>query len=538
MAQPRTAHLLNHDERNDAPVPVAFFGVLDSSVAAGAGFTADHRPLATGHRPPSADRPTFAIHTLGCKLNSADAQAIAGALVEHGFAEVSFDSPADVYIVNTCTITHVADHKNRQYLRRARQRGGAGALVAAVGCYTAVSPDDVAAMAEVDLVLGSVDKEQVVAAAVNRHADRLAAVGLHDAHLYGTRSDRRYPDTATGRTRRFIKIQEGCDARCTFCIVPLARGRSVSVPAERVLHEVAASAALGYREVVLTGTYVGMYREVAGSRYPVAGGDDPASYDRPPAPGSRLPDLLRQILAGETPPRIRLTSVGPAELKADLLALWADDRLAPHLHMPIQSGSARVLRAMRRRYNPEQFRRAVARVRATIPDCAITTDVIVGFPGETEAEFAETLAFCREVGFSKIHAFPYSERAGTEAVGMAGQVAPAVKKARMAHLLGLSDELSRAFHARFVGQTRPVLYEHRQPDGRWSGLTDNYIRVLTASDDDLHNRILPTRLTHATASHMEGAPDARRETGRRQAEGAAALRIASSLPPAVNEMSE
>ncbi len=187
---------------------------------------------------------------------------------------------------------------------------------------------------------------------------------------------------------------------------------------------------------------------------------------------------MRRILAGPTPPRIRLTSVGPAELKPDLLACWADARMARHLHMPIQSGSARVLRAMRRRYNPDQFRRAVERVRTAIPDCAITTDVIVGFPGETDADFAETVALCRELAFSKIHAFPYSERAGTEAAGMAGQIRTEMKKERMARLLALSDELASAYHQRFVGRTMDVLWEDQEADGRWSGLTDNYLRVL------------------------------------------------------------
>ncbi len=462
-ASHRAPDPLDHDERNDAPV--AFVGL-------------DTIALADAVGPSDAVRPTFAMHTLGCKLNSADAQALAFALREHGFREVAFGERADVYIVNTCTVTHVADKKNRQYLRRARVTGGEGAMVAAVGCYTSVAPEDAAAMAEVDLVLGSADKEQVVAAAVTRFADRLSAVGLMDTHLH-TR--------AGGRTRRFIKIQEGCDARCTFCIVPLARGPSVSVAAERVCREVTEAAEMGYCEVVLTGTYVGMFDErlADGTRL-------------------RLPDLLRRVLAEPTPPRIRLTSVGPAELKPDLLALWADTRLAPHLHMPIQAGSAAVLRAMRRRYNPDQFRRATERVRAAIPDCALTTDVIVGFPGETEADFAATLAFCSDAGFTKIHAFPYSERAGTEAAAMPGQVSTAVKKERMARLLALSDTLSATHHRRFVGQTRPVLFEAREPDGRWSGLTDNYIRVLAPSATDLHNRILPTRLSAATAAYVEG----------------------------------
>lgn len=459
---------LDHDERNDAPLPVALIGLDTIAV----------REMT----PPDPARPTFAIHTLGCKLNSADAQAISFALQEHGFAEVPFDQRADVYIVNTCTVTHVADKKNRQYLRKARVRGGEDAMVAAVGCYTSVAPEDAAAMDEVDLVLGSADKERVVTAAVERFADRLAAVGLRDTHLL-TRS--------AGRTRRMIKIQEGCDARCTFCIVPAARGKSVSVASAQVCREVTESAALGYREVVLTGTYVGMFAEEGadGTRL-------------------RLPALLARVLAGQTPPRIRLTSVGPAELTPGLLALWADARLARHLHMPIQSGSARVLRLMRRRYNPDQFRHAVGRVRAAIPECSITTDVIVGFPGETEADFADTLALCRELQFSKIHAFPYSERAGTEAAGMAGQLPPEVKKERMARLLALSDELSLAYHRQFVGRTLAVLWERREPDGRWSGLTDNYLRVLAGSDGNgegsLRNQILPTHLESATAAFLTG----------------------------------
>ncbi len=455
---------LDHDERNDAPLPVALVGLDTIAV----------RDLA----PPDPTRPTFAIHTLGCKLNSADAQAISFALQEQGFAEVPFDAVADLYIVNTCTITHVADKKNRQYLRKARVRGGDTAMVAAIGCYTSVAPEDADAMGGVDLVLGSADKERVVAEAVERFAGRLAAVGLRDTHLV-------LP--VAGRTRRMIKIQEGCDANCTFCIVPLARGRSVSVAADRICREIAESAAADYQEVVLTGTYVGMFREESndGTRL-------------------RLPGLLRRILAGPVPPRIRLTSVGPAELTPELLALWQDARLARHLHMPIQSGSAAVLRAMRRRYNPDQFRRAVGRVRDAIPECSVTTDVIVGFPGETEADFAETLAFCREVGFSKIHAFPYSERAGTEAAGMAGQLPPEVKKERMARLLALSDELARAYHAPFVGRTLPVLWEHREPDGRWSGLTDNYLRVLGPATGDLRNRFVSTLLTGAESAYMTG----------------------------------
>ncbi|MHB8645222.1 MAG: MiaB/RimO family radical SAM methylthiotransferase [Thermomicrobiales bacterium] len=475
---------LDHDERNDAPVPIAHISLGTITVR-----DESHR---------DADRPTFAMHTLGCKLNTADAQAISFALQEQGFAAVPFDAPADLYIVNTCTVTHIADKKGRQYLRKARQTGGADAMVAAIGCYTAVAPEDVAAMAEVDFVLGSVDKERVVAEAVERFADRLAAVGLQDTHLH---------THAAHRTRRTIKIQEGCDANCTFCIVPRARGRSVSVAAERVCREVAESAAMGYQEVVLTGTYVGMYRE--GSRQQ-ANAPALSTTDRLHSALStqysarRLPDLLRRILDGPTPPRIRLTSVGPAELKPDLLACWADRRMARHLHMPIQSGSARVLRAMRRRYNPDQFRHAVARVREAIPDCSITTDVIVGFPGETEAEFAETLALCRELAFSKMHAFPYSERAGTEAAGMANQVPSAVKKERMARVLALSNELALAFHERFVGRTMEVLWEDREPDGRWSGLTDNYLRILATRDEDVHNLVLPTRLTFAEPAYLDG----------------------------------
>ncbi len=484
MTETLTAeHLdLDHDERNDAPVPIAHIS-LDT-------ITVRHEPQR------DAFRPTFAIHTLGCKLNTADAQAISFALIEQGFAEAPFDAPADLYIVNTCTVTHIADKKGRQYLRKARANGGAGALVAAIGCYTAVAPDDATAMTEVDLVLGSVDKERVVAEAVERFADRLAAVGLRDTHLH---------THAGHRTRRTIKIQEGCDANCTFCIVPLARGRSVSVAADRVCRAVAESATMGYQEVVLTGTYVGMYRETSGqsavgSRQSVVG-----AVREPPASAFKLPDLLDRILSGPTPPRIRLTSVGPAELKPDLLACWSDKRMARHLHMPIQSGSARVLRAMRRRYNPDQFRRAVARVRAAIPDCSITTDVIVGFPGETEADFAETLALCRELAFTKIHAFPYSERAGTEAAGMRDQVRPEVKKERMARLLALSNELAHAYHQHFVGRTMDVLWEDREPDGRWSGLTDNYLRVLATTNDDLHNRVLPTRLLRAESAYLDGA---------------------------------
>lgn len=416
-------------------------------------------------RPPARPVPRFAICTLGCKLNQSDEAEIRRELRQAGLAEVDFESTADVYIVNTCTVTHLADRRSRQMLRRARRRN-ADAVVAAIGCYPATNPEDLHAMPEVDLVIGSLDKLTVV--------DEI----LSGLNWTNQAFDADVPlEQIETRTRRMIKIQEGCRAHCTYCIIPQARGAPRNIAPEAVVAEVQRAIDEGYREVVLTGTHVGTYKWPNG--------------DRP----LRLADLLERVLAETDIERLRVTSVGPHEIDARFIRILEHPRMAPHLHMALQSGSETVLRRMKRWYNTRQFRRAVRQLREAIPDIGITTDVIVGFPGETDDEFAETCDFVREMGFSKLHVFPFSARRNTPAATMSDQIHPRVKERRSAALREIGDELHAAFVDRHLGRELTVLVEQPvegDPEGRplWSGLTGNYLRVYLPSTEPLENQIV------------------------------------------------
>jgi threonylcarbamoyladenosine tRNA methylthiotransferase MtaB len=402
--------------------------------------------------PEKREAPKVALETLGCKLNQAETEALARRLARAGYRLVAPDEAADIYILNTCTVTHIADRKARQKLRLARRRCPQAYLVA-VGCYVERAAPELKAVG-VDLVLGNTQKArlpQILEEARGRPG--AAAVGLPEG----------------GRTRSFLKVQDGCRDFCAYCIVPLVRGRPECVPADSVVAEVRERVKEGYREVVLTGTEVGHYRDE----------------------GLDLAGLLRRVL-DETPvSRLRLSSLQPPEITPALIALWQDGRLCPHFHLSLQSGSDGVLARMKRRYTTADYRRAVASIREAAGDAAITTDVIVGFPGETEAEFEESGEFCREMGFARIHVFPYSLRPGTAAAEMA-PVPSKIVNQRTKRMLALSEASRQEFNGRFLGRTLEVLWEQKA-SGLWSGLTDNYIRVYAKSRRDLTNKILPVK---------------------------------------------
>lgn len=425
-------------------------------------------PIQLTLHPVSSRRvPRFAICTLGCKLNQSDEADVRRGLRQAGLLEVDFDADADVYIVNTCTVTHLADRRSRQMLRRAR-RQNPDAVVAAIGCYPAVNPDELAGMPEVDLVVGSVEKLTVV--------DRI----LDGLEWPNRAFDADEPaDQLETRTRRMIKIQEGCRAHCTYCIIPHARGGPRNVAPRDVIHAVQQAADEGYREVVLTGTHVGTYKWPEGDRL------------------IRLADLLDAVLEQTTIERLRVTSVGPHEIDDRFVQILRHSRMAPHLHLALQSGSETVLRRMKRWYNTRQFRRAMRQLRDALPGIGITTDVIVGFPGETDAEFAETCDFVREMAFAKLHVFPFSARRGTPAASMAEQIQPRVKERRSALLREIGDELHAAFVARHLGGDLQVLLEQVAEEDLegtrlWSGLTGNYLRVYVPAprEVDLENRFV------------------------------------------------
>jgi threonylcarbamoyladenosine tRNA methylthiotransferase MtaB len=449
------------------------------------------RPVPFEHGLAEGDlRPKVALVTLGCKVNFSETEALADNFQRAGFAlvEPHGKNIPDVFVVNTCTVTHVADRKSRQMLRRVK-RANPQAIVVATGCYVYTSPGEVSSLPEVDLVVKKTDEERLVELVSERlnyelpyrpePSHLLFAGGLAGSSTAKDLPLERY------RTRAMVKIQDGCNAGCAFCIVPTARGGPQSVSIREVVEGVRQKALDGFQEVVLTGVHLGKYR---------APSEDGQAESRP----LRLKALLEAVLREVDLPRLRITSLEPQDYDPTLLELWQRDRrLSRHFHLALQAGSDTTLVRMRRGYNLDRYTRIVEQIRRELPDASITTDVIVGFPGETDQEAAETLAFARRMGYAKMHVFPYSPRAGTLAATMDGQVPEPVKKARGEHLRLLSDELSQAWRQRFVGEERPVLWENNENAADatvWSGLTDNYIRVYATSTAPLHNRITRTRL--------------------------------------------
>jgi threonylcarbamoyladenosine tRNA methylthiotransferase MtaB len=426
-------------------------------------------------------QPVAAILTLGCKLNLADSEEIARGLRGAGFHVVDRLCDADAYVVNTCSVTHVADRKARRLIRSV-QRMTPGAAVAVTGCYPQSAGHAVIEELGADLVVGTRDDDKA------RIVEFLAGRASTPREPAPAREPLPGMEGAL-HTRAFVKAQEGCNDVCAFCIVPRTRGREESRTPDRVIAEIRRAVAAGAREVVITGTQLGAW-----------GRDFPTPL--------KPHHLIAAVLDGVDVPRIRFSSLQPQDITPELLALWDDPRLMPHFHLALQSGSEATLERMRRRYTAREFFEAAARIEAAVPGAAITTDVIAGFPGESDADFEDTLRLCEEVGFARIHAFPYSKRSRTAAARMDGQVSDDVRKARMDALLDLADRLARRFRERHQGSVRPVLWEEtRDIDGvpRWSGLTDNYIRVY-APGDGLFNRITPVRLGDHLADGLAGHP--------------------------------
>jgi len=403
----------------------------------------------------------IAFETLGCKLNQAETELLARQFVGAGHILVSSPAKADIFILNTCTVTHIADAKSRHLLRLAHRRNP-HAVVVATGCYAQRAPDKLAEIEGVSLVAGNDEKFDL---------PQLLKESGYLGNLTLTAEDDAANVYSVFRTRAFIKIQDGCNNFCSYCIVPLVRGREKSLPADLVIAEVGNRVSDGAKEVVLTGTEIGSY-----------------NYN-----GTGLKDLLENILRKTDVVRLRLSSLQPREISPVLIDLWRDERLCPHFHLPLQSGSNSVLKRMKRRYNAENYLAAVSLIRSRLPDAAITTDMIAGFPGETDEEFEESYDFCRRIGFARVHVFPYSPRHGTEAARMTAQVPDSVKTQRNRNLRALAKGSIQSYTLQFLGTKMTVLWE-KCSDGIWSGYTDNYIKVYTRSNENLTNQIIPARL--------------------------------------------
>jgi threonylcarbamoyladenosine tRNA methylthiotransferase MtaB len=398
--------------------------------------------------------------------------SLARQLVRRGCELVQDPAGADVSVLNTCAVTHEAERKSR---RRARQihRAHPGGEVVLTGCYATLAPEEMARLPGVRQIIGNSDKERL---AELLQPELQAAVELPPGRPTG------------GRTRAFVKVQDGCDNRCTYCVTTIARGPGTSRPLGEVIAEIQTLEASGYQEVVLTGVHLGSY-----------------GHDNK---GPRLQELVAAVLHETTIPRLRLSSLEPWDLQASFFDLWATERLCRQLHLPLQSGSATVLQRMGRQTTPDGFKELARAALKRIPDLALTTDVIVGFPGETETEFEASLALVEELDLARLHVFRFSPRPGTAAARMGNRVARDTVRARSQALRQLAMEKQRGYLARFVGRTVPVLWESvkRRHNGQswWRGHTDTYITVEAGSSEDLQNRITPARLTRGCGDHMEG----------------------------------
>ncbi|HLN65034.1 MAG TPA: tRNA (N(6)-L-threonylcarbamoyladenosine(37)-C(2))-methylthiotransferase MtaB [Symbiobacteriaceae bacterium] len=418
-----------------------------------------------------------AFTTLGCKVNQYDSEAMMALFRRSGYRIVPFDETADVYVVNTCTVTGRGAAKSRQLIRNAVRRSPLS-VVAVAGCYTQTDPDAVAAIPGVSLIIGNQDRDRVVELCEQaaRAPEPIRAVN----NIWQAREFEELPvDSFTGHTRAVVKIQEGCNIFCTFCIIPYARGKPRSRRPESVVQEVERLANDGFREVVLTGIHLGSYGKDCHGEFTLA-------------------QVVEQLTHMEGIDRIRLSSLEPKHVSPHLMDLLEHNpKVCRHLHLSLQSGSQTVLERMKRAYTAREYRAVVEELHRRIPDLGLSTDVIIGFPDETEAEHRESMAFAREMGFNRLHVFPFSPRKGTPAAEMPGQVSKAVKERRTHEMIGLGRELALAFANRFQGQTLQVLTEEEADTehGWLEGYTDNYIRVRFPGGDELKNCIVPVTIT-------------------------------------------
>lgn len=424
-----------------------------------------------------------ASFALGCKVNRYESEAIAELFKDKGYEIVGIDEYADIYIINTCTVTNFGDKKSRQLIRRVK-RLNPDAFVAVTGCYAQTSPDEVLGIEGVNLVLGTSGRNEIV-----RLVEEEIGKNEKKAFINEIMRERSFEELSVSsledRTRAYIKIQDGCDRFCSYCIIPYARGPVRSRPAEDIKKEIKKLAANGFKEIVLAGIHVESY------------GKD--------LKDKRLIDIIRLANEEENIKRIRLSSVEPLIITEDFMAEVSKmDKFCRHFHLSLQSGCAKTLKEMNRRYTPEEYRNAVNTVRKYMPDAGLTTDIIAGFPGESEEDFEESYNFAKEIGFLKIHAFPYSPKKGTAAAGRKDQLHNNVKSERTKALIELSDRTGLEFISSFVGKNMDVLFERRHNGGLWEGYTSNYIKVHVKSDDNLENEIRTVRITKAMAEQAEG----------------------------------
>lgn len=419
---------------------------------------------------------TVSFYTLGCKLNYSETSSIGRQFEGAGFAEVGFEQGADVYVINTCSVTDFADRKCRNIVRQAL-RHSPNAYVVVVGCYAQLKPEEIASIPGVDLVLGAAEKFHILD--YIEDLSKAPGKGMVRAGEVRQAKDFVHAFSFGDRTRSFLKVQDGCDYKCTFCTIPQARGQSRSNTVESVVNDARSIAAMGVKEIVLTGVNIGDF----GNGTEVIEGAKPKKE-------ALFIDLIRALDEVEGIERFRISSIEPNLCTDEIISFVAESqRFAPHFHIPLQSGNNKQLAQMRRRYRRELYAERVAQIKSVMPHCCIGVDVIVGFPGETEEDFQETYRFIQELDISYLHVFTYSERANTPAADMPDAVLMDERKRRNKMLSILSEKKRRAFYEQHLGEYRPVLWEHSQQEGIVTGFTDNYIKVEAPENGRLINSI-------------------------------------------------
>ncbi|MDA1474785.1 tRNA (N(6)-L-threonylcarbamoyladenosine(37)-C(2))-methylthiotransferase MtaB [Bacillus changyiensis] len=431
---------------------------------------------------------TVAFHTLGCKVNHYETEAIWQLFKENGYERKEFESLADVYIINTCTVTNTGDKKSRQVIRRAI-RQNPDAVICVTGCYAQTSPAEIMAIPGVDIVVGTQDREKMLDYIKQYQKERQPINGVGNIMKAKVFEELDVP-AFTDRTRASLKIQEGCNNFCTFCIIPWARGLLRSRDPEAVIRQAQQLVDAGYKEIVLTGIHTGGY------------GEDMKDYN--------FAQLLRELDSRvKGLKRIRISSIEASQITDEVIeVLDHSDKIVRHLHIPLQSGSNSVLKRMRRKYTMEFFADRLTKLKKALPGLAVTSDVIVGFPGETDEEFMETYRFIKEHQFSELHVFPYSKRTGTPAARMENQVDENLKNERVHQLIALSDQLAKEYASNYEGDVLEIIPEEpfteTGEDNLFVGYTDNYMKVVFEGSEDLIGKLVKVKIVKAGYPYNQG----------------------------------
>ncbi|WP_071395817.1 tRNA (N(6)-L-threonylcarbamoyladenosine(37)-C(2))-methylthiotransferase MtaB [Bacillus tuaregi] len=431
---------------------------------------------------------TVAFHTLGCKVNHYETEAIWQLFKQEGYERVDFEARSDVYIINTCTVTNTGDKKSRQVIRRAIRKNP-DAVICVTGCYAQTSPAEIMAIPGVDIVIGTQDRVKMLEY-INQYKEERQPINAVGNIMKSRVYEELDVPSFTDRTRASLKIQEGCNNFCTFCIIPWARGLMRSRDPKEVIHQAQQLVDAGYKEIVLTGIHTGGY------------GEDLKDYNL----AMLLSDLEANVNGLK---RLRISSIEASQISDEVIDVIKNSNvIVRHLHIPLQSGSDTVLKRMRRKYTMASFAERLRKLREIMPDLAVTSDVIVGFPGESEEEFMETYQFVKEHQFSELHVFPYSKRTGTPAARMEDQVDEDVKNERVHRLISLSDQLAKEYASKFEGEVLEVIpeeeFKEEANQGLYVGYTDNYLKVVFPATEDMVGEIVKVKIARAGYPYNEG----------------------------------